>query len=135
MVLVPGGDAERVSVDEDVVVDDVESETAIDMQRRAFVFVESEGRREMRHHVPEIDDAVADIDAAIKELDEIPVADARLGPGVDDGRELRCHVIEKIRGGQRRQGAAKTMWRRSFGLVSIENSGTRETGGRRTTSD
>jgi hypothetical protein len=109
MVLVPGVEAGRVSGDEDVVVDDVESETAVNMQGRAFVFVESEGWWEMRHYVPKIDDAVADIDAGIEEVDEIRVTDARFGPGVNDGRELRCHVIEEIRGGQRREGAAKAV--------------------------
>ena len=39
------------------------------MQGRAFVFVESEGWREMRHDVPKIGDAIADIDARIKEVD------------------------------------------------------------------
>ena len=99
MVLVPGVDAGGVSGDEDVVVDDVEGKAAIDMQGRAFVFVESEGRREMRHHVPKIDNAVADIDAGIEEVNEIGMADARLGPGVHDGSEVCCDVVEEIRRG------------------------------------
>jgi hypothetical protein len=50
---VPGGDAGCVSGDEDVVVDHVEGKTAIYVQVRAFVFVESVHRRQMRHNVPQ----------------------------------------------------------------------------------
>ena len=75
-------------------MDDVERETAIDMQGRAFVFVESEGWREMRHDVPKIGDAIADIDARVEEVDEIGMADARFGPGVNDGRQIRCHIVQ-----------------------------------------
>lgn len=99
MVFVPGVDAGRVSGDQDVVVNDVEREAAIDMEGRAFVFVKSQWRREVRHYIPKIDDAVADINAGIEEVDEIGVADAGLGPGVNDWREVRCHVIQEIRRG------------------------------------
>jgi hypothetical protein len=34
-------------------VDDVEGKTAINVQVRAFVFVESVHRRQMRHNVPQ----------------------------------------------------------------------------------
>jgi hypothetical protein len=50
---VPGGDAGCVSGDEDVVVDHVEGKTTIYAQVRAFVFVESVHRRQMRHNVPQ----------------------------------------------------------------------------------
>jgi len=70
MVRVPGSKPGRVAGNQQAIV-----------QPRAFVFVESEHRRQMRHHVPKIDDALADIDAGIEEADEIGVADVRLGPG------------------------------------------------------
>ena len=100
MMRVPGGDARCVSGDQQVIVDDVERKTAIYVQVRAFVFVQSEHRRQVRHHVPKIDDAIADIDAGIEEADEIGVADARLGPGVNDGSEICRDVVEKIGSGQ-----------------------------------
>ena len=96
---VPGGDAGCVSGDQHVVVDDVEGKTAIYVQVRAFVFVESERRRQVRHHVPKIDDAVADVYTGVEEADEIGVADARFGPGVNNGREICRDVIEEIRRG------------------------------------
>jgi hypothetical protein len=99
MVRVQGSKAGRVAGDQQVIVDDVEGKTAVYMQGRAFVFVESEHRRQMRHNVPKIHDAIADIDAGIEEADEIGVADARLGPGVNDGREICCDVVEKIGSG------------------------------------
>ena len=99
MVLVPFGEAGRISGDEHVVVDDIERETAINVQGRAFLFVQSEGRREVRHYIPKIYDAVADVDAGIEEVDEIGMAYAGLGPGVNDGSEVCCHVVEEIRGG------------------------------------
>ena len=54
MVRVPGGKAGRVAGDQQVIVGDVERETAIYVQVRAFVFVESEHRRQMRHNVPRL---------------------------------------------------------------------------------
>jgi len=99
MMRVPGGNARCVSGDQHVVVDDVEGKTAIYVQVRAFVFVESEHRRQVRHHIPKIDDAVADIYAGVEEADEIGVADARLGPSIDDGREICRDVVEEIGSG------------------------------------
>jgi ribosomal protein L14E/L6E/L27E len=63
MVRVRGSKAGRAAGDQQVIVDDVERKTAVYRQGRAFVFVESEHRRQMRHHAPKIDDAIADIDA------------------------------------------------------------------------
>ena len=60
-------------------MDHVERKTAVYMQGIAFVFVESEHRRQVRHNVPKIDNAIADVDAGIEEADEIRMADARLG--------------------------------------------------------
>ena len=96
---VPGGDARCVSGDQQVIVDDVERKTAVNVPVRAFVFVQSKHRRQVRHKVPKIDDAIADIDAGIEEADEIRMADARLGPGVNDRRQIRCDVVEKIGSG------------------------------------
>src|ERR1700693_4176277 len=96
MAFVPGLDAGQVTGDEHVIVNDVGSEAAVDMKGRAFVFVEGEYRRKMRHDIPEADNAIADVDAAIEEADEIGVADAGLGPGVNGGSEIGGDVVEEI---------------------------------------
>ena len=99
MVRVPGSQAGRVAGDQQVIVDDVERKTAVYVQGRAFVFVQSEHRGKMRHHVPKVYDAIADVDASIEEADEIGVADARFGPGINDGRKICCDVVKEIGSG------------------------------------
>jgi hypothetical protein len=54
----------------------------------------------MRHNVPKIDDAIANIDAGIEEADEIRGAGPRLGRGVNVRCEICCAVVEKIGNGQ-----------------------------------
>ena len=64
------------------------------------MFVESEHRRQVRRNIPKIDNAIADVDAGIEEADEIGVADARPGRGVNDGRQICRDVVGKIGSGQ-----------------------------------
>ena len=63
----------------------------------------------MGHDVPEIDHAVADVDASIEEVDEIGMADARFGPGVNDGGEIAGEVVEYIEGRESAERAAETV--------------------------
>lgn len=109
MIHVPGGEAGGVAGDQGVVVDDVWGEAAVNVQPGAFVFVEGEDWREMGDDVPEIDDAVADVEAGVEEADVIGMADARLGPGVNGGREIDGEVVEEIGGRESGERATETM--------------------------
>src|SRR5579862_3867591 len=109
VIHVPGGEAGGVAGDQGVVVDDVWGEAAVNVQPGAFVFVEGEDWREMRDDVPEIDDAVADVEAGVEEADVIGMADARLGPSVNGGREIDGEVVEEIGGRESGERATETM--------------------------
>lgn len=63
----------------------------------------------MRHHVPKIDDAVADVEAGIEEAEVVGMADAGLGPSIDGGSEIGGDVVKKIGSSQRAEGAAEAV--------------------------
>ena len=62
------------------------------------MFVESQHRRKVRHNIPQVDDAIADVDERVEEPDIIGITDARVGPRVHDGRDTSGDIVQQVRG-------------------------------------
>src|SRR5260221_4604517 len=99
VICVPLRNAGGVSGGQHVVVHNVQRKAAVDGHSAAFVFVGGEIRRQVRYHVPNIHDAVTDVDVGVEETDKIVVAHPRFSPGVNNWGKIG-DVIQQIRSGE-----------------------------------
>ena len=93
MVIIPSGDARRVSRGEHVVVNDIQGETAINREFAAFVFVFRNVRRKMRHNIPHVHNAITNVYVRVVKGHEVVVTDAWLGHSIDSWRKIRGRIL------------------------------------------
>src|SRR5947209_19563972 len=93
MVVVPSRNSGCIPCLQYMIVYNVQRKAAIDGDLAAFMFVSREVRWKVRNHVPNICDAIANVDMGIVEADEIAMSYARFSPGVDHGRKIGRNVV------------------------------------------